>query len=121
MVTLSLPSLATPVLVAAWIGAAMGVTVTLLWIDAPRWSTTASYLMVGWIALAVLPELYGALGATGFSVLAAGGVLFTLGGLVCARERPDPLPAVFGYHEVFHALVILAVTLHFGLIASPVR
>ena len=121
VVALSLGSDATGVLVAAWVGASLGVVVTLVWIDAPRWVTTACYLGVGWLALAVLPQLYDSLGTVRFVLLAGGGLLFSTGAVVYARQRPDPVPSVFGYHEVFHALVIAAVALHFGLITSLAR
>ena len=75
----------------------------------------------GWLALAVLPQLYDSLGTVRFVLLAGGGLLFSTGAVVYARQRPDPVPSVFGYHEVFHALVIAAVALHFGLITSLAR
>ncbi len=121
VVVLSLGGGAAPVLVAAWIGAAVGVGVTLLWIDAPRWVTSGCYLVVGWIAVVALPQIYGALGPARFALLAAGGLLFTAGAVVYARRTPDPVPSVFGYHEVFHALVIAAVALHYGLITTLAR
>ncbi len=121
VVALSLGSDATGVLVAAWVGAGLGVVVTIAWIDAPRWVTTSCYLGVGWIALAVLPQLFDSLGTVRFLLLASGGLLFSTGAVVYARKRPDPVPSVFGYHEVFHALVIAAVALHFGLITSLPR
>ena len=119
---LSLDSgLATLVLVAVWIGAAAGVLVTLFWIDAPRWVTAACYIVVGWIAVLAIPALWAALGPAKFALLAGGGILYTLGAVVYARKRPDPVPHVFGYHEVFHALVIAAVVCHYALITALVR
>lgn len=121
VVVLSLDDTAKPVLIAAWLGAAAGVVITLAWIDAPRWITAGSYLGVGWIALAVLPQLFDSLGVVRFLLLAGGGAIFTLGAVVYARKRPDPAPLVFGYHEVFHALVIVAVGMHYALITSLPR
>jgi hemolysin III len=119
---LSLDSgLATMVLVAVWIGAAAGVLVTVFWIDAPRWVTAACYIVVGWIAVLAIPALWSALGPAKFALLAGGGILYTLGAVVYARKRPDPVPHVFGYHEVFHALVIAAVICHYALITALVR
>lgn len=112
---------AVPLLVAVWVGAVAGVGVTLFWIGAPRWVTAACYLAVGWIAVLALPELWSSLGAIRFALLAAGGFLYTVGAIVYARRRPDPWPNVFGYHEVFHALVIAAVVCHWLMIASLVR
>ncbi len=111
----------TTVLVAVWLGALAGVAVTLLWIHAPRWIAAASYLVVGWIAAAALPDLWSALGVLRFALLIAGALLFTAGAIIYARRRPDPNPLVFGYHELFHALVIAAVLCHFTLIASLLR
>jgi hemolysin III len=117
VVALSLPTeTAWRILVAAWVGAAIGVAVTVFWIDAPRWVTVACYLGVGWIALLALPQLWRDLGGPLFALLAAGGVLYSLGAVVYARKRPDPWPDTFGYHEVFHALVITAVMCHYVLI-----
>jgi hemolysin III len=109
------------VLIAVWTGAVAGVAITVFWIDAPRWVTAASYVVVGWIAVLAIPALWSALGAGQFALLAAGGVLYTLGSAVYASRRPDPIPHVFGYHEVFHALVIAAVACHYVLITQLVR
>lgn len=116
---LALPShQATPLLAVVWVGAAAGVAISVGWIDAPRWVTAASYLAVGWIALAALPWLWTALAVPQFALLVAGGALFTVGAVVYARKRPDPWPTVFGFHEVFHALVIAAVLGHLAVITS---
>jgi hemolysin III len=112
---------AVPLLAAVWIGAAAGVAVTLCWIGAPRWVTATCYLAVGWIAVLALPELWSSLGGARFALLATGGLLYTVGAIVYARRRPDPWPGVFGYHEVFHALVIAAVICHWLMIESLVR
>lgn len=111
----------TPVLIAVWVGAALGVGITLLWIGAPRWITAACYLGVGWIAAVALPGLWSSLGPGRFALLAAGGLIFTAGAVVYARKRPDPRPTVFGYHEVFHALTIVGVLCHLVLVATLVR
>jgi hemolysin III len=79
-----------------------------VWLDAPRWVTAAVYIGVGWAALAVLPILWAQLGVATFALLIAGGLVYSVGALVYSRQRPDPWPAVFGYHEVFHALVLAA-------------
>jgi hemolysin III len=119
---LSLDSgLATVVLIAVWIGALAGVGVTIFWLHAPRWVTAACYVAVGWIAVVALPALWSALGPGEFALLAGGGILYTVGAVVYAKKRPDPVPAVFGYHEVFHALVIAAVICHYVLITDLVR
>lgn len=96
------------VLSVVWGLAAIGVVVRNLWLEAPRWVTAAVYIGVGWTAVAVLPTLWSKLGGATFALLIAGGLVYSLGAIVYSRRRPDPVPAVFGYHEVFHALVLLA-------------
>ncbi len=109
------------ILIAVWAGALAGVLITVFWIDAPRWVTAACYVVVGWIAVLAIPALWSALSHGQFALLVAGGVLYTVGSVVYASKRPDPVPHVFGYHEVFHALVISAVACHYVLITQLVR
>jgi hemolysin III len=106
------------VLALVWAGALAGITVRLAWLDAPKWAVAVPYVAVGWVALVAMPELLHALGGAGFALLLAGGLLYTLGALAYSRKRPDPWPAVFGYHEIFHLLVVCAVVLHFWLVAG---
>ncbi|HEV7862447.1 MAG TPA: hemolysin III family protein [Acidimicrobiia bacterium] len=95
-------------LAAVWGLAAAGIVIRNLWLGAPRWVVPAVYIAVGWAALAVVPALWTQLGALTFALLLLGGIAYSLGAVVYGRRRPDPVPAVFGYHEVFHALVLLA-------------
>lgn len=106
------------VLVSAWAGAAAGVAFSLAWIEAPRWLTALAYVALGWVALVAGPQLVRGAGATAAALLAGGGVLYSLGAVVYARRRPDPWPQVFGYHEVFHALVVAAALAHFVAMAG---
>jgi hemolysin III len=92
----------------AWTGAAAGVTFSLGWIEAPRSLIAGSYLALGWVALIALPQLLSQLRPQPLILLAAGGVLYSAGAIVYARQRPDPWPRTFGFHEIFHALVIVA-------------
>jgi hemolysin III len=92
----------------AWAGAAAGVTLSLGWIQAPRPVVTGSYLALGWLAVLALPELLSKLGPLPLALLAGGGILYSVGAIIYARQRPDPWPGWFGFHEVFHALVIVA-------------
>jgi hemolysin III len=92
----------------AWTGAAAGVTFSLGWIAAPRRVIAGSYLAQGWLVLLALPELLDRLGPQPLALLAGGGVLYSVGAVIYARQRPDPWPRWFGFHEIFHALVILA-------------
>jgi hemolysin III len=87
------------------------------WIDAPRWVAAAFGLALGWAGLAILPELVTRLDAAAVVLLAAGGLVYTVGAIVYARQRPDPVPAVFGYHELFHALTIVGVACQYVAIA----
>jgi len=100
-------------LVGAWTGAIAGVVFSLGWIDAPRPLVAGSYLALGWLAVIAAPQLVSALDATPVVLLAAGGALYTAGAIVYARQRPNPWPRTFGFHEVFHALVILAAAAHY--------
>jgi hemolysin III len=104
-------------LVAVWAAAVLGVAVQVLWIDAPRALTAGLYVAVGWIAVLALPAMIRGLGPVGFGLVLAGGLTYTAGALVYARKRPDPVPEVFGFHEVFHALVILAACFHLTVVA----
>jgi len=99
-------------------GATVGVTLRQLWLDAPKWAVTLPYVVVGWSALTVVPQLIRGLGAAGFALVAIGGALYTAGAIVYARKRPDPFPTVFGYHEIFHVCTVVGATLHFAVIAS---
>ena len=100
------------VLAGVWAGAIGGVALSVLWIDAPRWLAAATYLALGWVAVLALPQLLTGLPAAPLVLLAGGGVLYSVGAVVYATGRPDPWPATFGFHEVFHAFVVVAATAH---------
>jgi hemolysin III len=110
-------TLATAILVAVWAGALAGTIVEMIWIEAPKWVTAIIYLSLGWVAIVAFPELWQELGVGGTLLVAAGGLLYTAGAVVYATQRPDPNPAVFGYHVVFHLFVIAAAALQFAAIA----
>ena len=101
-----------------WVGAAGGIAVRQLWLDAPTWAVAVPYVVVGWCALAVVPQLWRGLGPTGFVLVLAGGVVDTAGAVVYMCHRPDPVPAVFGYHEVFHACTVVGAVLDFVAVAA---
>ena len=109
--------LATVILIVVWVGAVGGIILKLAWVDVPKGVMALIYIALGWVALAAFPELISELGFTGGGMVIAGGLLYTLGALVYAFKRPDPVPTVFGYHEVFHAFVIAAAALQFAVIA----
>ncbi|MDX6648740.1 MAG: hemolysin [Solirubrobacteraceae bacterium] len=110
-------TLATVILIAVWAGAGAGIVMTMLWIDAPKWLIAIVYVALGWVAVAAFPEMLDRLGITAVGLVAAGGALYTAGAVVYARRRPDPAPAVFGYHEIFHVLVIAAAALQYAVVA----
>src|ERR1700744_5472492 len=110
-------TLATAILIAVWSGAIAGAIVEMVWIGHPKWVSAAVYLTIGWVAVAAFPDLWSSLGPTAALMLAGGGLLYTAGAIVYAVQRPNPNPAIFGYHEVFHAFVLAAALLHFSVIA----
>jgi hemolysin III len=105
---------ATAVLVVVWVGAAAGI-VTRFVRRRPAAKRVAAipYIGMGWVALAVVPQLLDRLGVAGLALLAGGGACYTAGAVIFARQAPDPRPATFGYHEVFHVLVLAGAALHF--------
>ena len=107
----------TAVLVAVWAGAAAGIVVELIWTDSPKWVSVGVYVAVGWIGAAAFPTIVSEAGAGAGILIAFGGLLYTIGAIIYARQRPDPSPAVFGYHEIFHVLVVAAAAAHFAAIA----
>ena len=113
-------TLATVLLVVVWSGALAGIVLKFLWLDAPDWLGALLYVVLGWTAVAAAPALLDALGPLRLGLLALGGLLYTGGAVVYARQRPNPSPAVFGYHEVFHVLVIAAAATHYAVIAGVV-
>lgn len=102
------PRAATTLLTIIWSAAAAGLLFRLFWLSAPRWLYTALYLAMGWAALFWLPQIFVNGGVAVFTLIIAGGLLYTAGAVVYARKSPDPSPAWFGYHEIFHACTILA-------------
>ena len=105
------------VLAVVWSGAAAAVILKIVWLDAPKWLAAVLGIALGWVGIVASPQLVHYLGLTGTLLLVGGGIFYTVGGIVYARRRPDPVPTIFGYHEVFHALVIAAVALQYGVIA----
>jgi hemolysin III len=96
------------VLTCVWVGALAGVVFRVSWVSAPRWLFTPLYVLLGWVAAFVTPELLRDIGVAAFVLVVVGGGLYTLGGLTYALRRPNPLPRWFGFHEVFHSLTVAA-------------
>lgn len=101
----------TGMLIAVWVGAAAGIAIRNILINARPWLVATPYVVLGWVSVLLLPALY-RLSLTVTVLIVAGGVAYTLGAVVYARKRPDPWPRVFGFHELFHALTIVAIVLH---------
>ncbi len=113
-------ALATVVLVVVWTGALGGIGLQLVWPDHPKWVAVVVSVALGWVAVITLTQLPGAIGWWAMGALVASGALYTVGGVIYARERPNPKPGVFGYHELFHAFVLAAAAIHYAVVAFVV-
>jgi len=103
----------TVLLTVVWVVAALGIAFRLLWPAAPRWLYTGIYLGMGWAAVFYFGDFVRNGGTAVLSLVVAGGLLYTIGGIVYGLQRPNPSPTWFGFHEVFHALTILAFVTHY--------
>jgi hemolysin III len=112
--------LATALLAAVWAGALAVIVLHVFWFDAPKGISAALYVLLGWVGLVAMPEVVARAGWTVAALLLLGGILYSVGAVVYALRRPDPIPASFGYHEVFHALVVLAAAAHYGAVAITI-
>ncbi len=101
------------VLAGVWSGAALGVGLQLFWPKHPRWLSAPCYIALGWVAVFVFPDLLHRGGVAVFVLIAVGGLVYTLGGIVYALKRPDPYPGTFGFHEVFHLCTLVAAICHY--------
>jgi len=108
-------------LTVVWVGALVSALFHLVWVDAPKWLSAAVYVALGWTAVAAMPEMVVRAGWTPTVLLAAGGLCYSVGAAVYALQRPNPAPLVFGYHEVFHALVVLAAGAHYAAVTLCLR
>ena len=109
------------VLLVVWVGASLGILQCLIWVDAPKALVASIYVALGWVAVSVMPELRSTVGGRGLTLLLVGGLAYSTGAAVYATRWPDPAPSVFGYHEIFHALVIAAAACHFAVVLPVVR
>lgn len=105
------------VLALVWSGVLAAIALRFAWVSAPGWIAAVIGLVLGWISVIALPQLVEHVRPAGLALLFAGGVLYSAGAIVYALRRPDPAPAIFGYHEVFHALVVAAVACQYASIA----
>jgi hemolysin III len=102
-------------------GAAIGITIRQLTLDTPKWVNTMPYLVVGWAAVAVMPQIYRGGGPLCFFLVVAGGLAYTIGAIFFGAKRPKLSPRVFGYHELFHACTVLGAALTFWALAVALR
>ncbi|HEX3455896.1 MAG TPA: hemolysin III family protein [Gaiellaceae bacterium] len=105
------------VLAIVWGGAGAAILTRMLWARPPRWLPVLIGCALGWVGVVVFPQLLTQTGILASMLVLASGVCYTVGGIVYARRRPDPFPAVFGYHEVFHTLVVAAVAVQYCVVA----
>jgi hemolysin III len=108
------------VLTAVWVGAGAGIVFRVAWLTAPRWLYTPFYLALGWVAVAVTPELARNGGGAVVVLMGIGGLAYTAGGVVYGLRRPDPRPAVFGYHEIFHSCTLVGFAAHYAAVVAAV-
>jgi hemolysin III len=106
-----------PLLAVVWTLAGAGVLMKLAWPDGPRWLSVALYVGLGWVGVAGATEVLSQYAGGPIALIILGGALYTIGGIVYALQRPNPWPRVFGYHEVFHALVVAGSAVHYAAIA----
>jgi len=104
------------ILAIVWGGVSAAVVVSLVFPETPKWVAATIGVALGWVGVVALPKLLDRVGPWGVALVLVAGLLYTLGALVYARRRPNPRPAVFGYHELFHALVIAAVACEYACV-----
>jgi len=108
------------VLSIVWAGAAFAILTKLVWVGAPKWLSAASGIALGWVGILVFPQIIERTGLTTGLLILAGGLFYTLGAVIYSLRKPDPFPRVFGYHELFHTLVIAAVALQYAAVTLVV-
>ena len=92
----------------AWTGAFAAIVIKVAWIDAPRWVAAVLAVGLGWVGVFAMPQILDSVGVAPLTLIAVGGVFYMAGAVIYSLKRPDPIPSVFGYHEIFHALVVAA-------------
>lgn len=105
------------VLAIVWSGAALAIVLKFIWVRAPKWLSAVVGIALGWVGVAAMPQILAHEGVAAVVLLACGGLAYTAGAIVYARRRPDPVPHIFGYHELFHALTLVAVACQYVAIA----
>lgn len=105
------------VLAVVWSGALAAIVLKFAWVDAPKWLMAAIAVALGWVGVLVFPQILDKTGLVASLLVLAGGICYTLGAVTYARGKPDPFPEVFGYHELFHVLVVAAVAFQYAAVA----
>lgn len=108
--------LGTRMLKAIWLTAVLGAIVTVSWPTAPKWFRSLLYLTAGWMLAVTFPQTYEMIGTLPTALIVGSGFFYSLGAVIYARKSPNPWPLKFGYHEIFHLLVIVAAWMHFSVI-----
>lgn len=108
------------VLTTVWGGAVLGLMLNFVWLDAPKWVTVLTYGAVGWVGVITIPQMFSRVGTAGSTLVLIGGALYTVGALTYAFHWPNPFPRTFGFHEVFHVLVVAAAASQFVAVAFVV-
>ncbi len=104
-----------------WGAAILGIFQSIFWVKAPKWFTALFYIAMGWLALPYLGELKASLGMTSLGLLAAGGVVFTIGAVFYAWKKPNIAPGIFGYHELFHLFTVIGAAFHFAVVYQLIK
>jgi len=111
-------SLGFRILAFVWIASIIGIVLEFAVPRAPKWLKALIYVGLGWVSVFTAPQIITALGRTGFGLILAGGLLYTLGAIIYAIKKPNPWPRYFGYHEIFHLLVIAGAGVHYYVVAA---
>lgn len=106
------PDQGTVLLTLVWSGALLGLLARVFWLNAPRWVYVPVYLALGWVAVAYMGQFWAIGGPAVVWLILAGGVAYTLGAIVYGTKKPDPSPAWFGFHEIFHVFTVLGFACH---------
>jgi hemolysin III len=104
----------------AWAGALLGLCLELAWLDSPRWLSAVAYMLVGWVGVVTIPQLFSRMGVAVAVLLLVGGGLYTLGAVIYATQWPNPFPRILGFHEIFHLLVVAAAVTQFVAVSLVV-
>lgn len=108
-------------LLLSWTAAAVGMLIAVCWIHGAKWFRASLYIITGWLTVTYLPDIEFSLGSKDTWLLLTGGIIYTIGAMIYSFRRPNPFPKIFGYHEIFHILVVIASGFHFAVVYSLVH